>query len=391
MARHAVIMPKTGLYTDDVRLLEWFAVDGAEVTVGQPLFAFETDKVTSEVEAEAAGFLRRLRQPDDMVPIGGEVGVIASNREEYEALLAEPMPTPTPAALLAPSPATGPAPSPPRTSAAPGLIVSPRARALLAEHGLTVADVADMRGTGPGGRIIDGDVRAWLDARASLPRVAERIPLRGRRAAIASRMHQSLATAAQLTSILELDVSPIVSWRAAEGSGTSHAAIFVKLAALALNRHPILNARLAEKEIEVYGDVNVAFAVDTDDGVIAPVVRAADTLSLADVDARVRELAEKARAHSLEPSDVEGATFTVSSSGSYPVDITTAILNPPQAGILWVGRIKNRPVAVDGHVVVRPTAQACLTFDHRVLDGAPAAEFLGSLEQLVEAFPEGFS
>jgi pyruvate dehydrogenase E2 component (dihydrolipoamide acetyltransferase) len=385
MARHAVIMPKTGLYTDDVRLLEWFAEEGAEVTAGQPLFAFETDKVTSEVEADGSGFLRRLRQPDDMVPIGGEVGVIASTRDEYEVLLAEPAAAPA----LPPALAAGEAPPPPQAPTAPGLVVSPRARALLAEHDLTVADVADLRGTGPGGRIIDGDVRVWLDARASLPRVAERIPLRGRRAAIASRMHESLATAAQLTSILELDVSPIVAWRAREDSTGSHAAIFVKLAGLALRRHPILNARLTGKEIEVYGDVNVAFAVHTDDGVIAPVVRAADTLSLADVDARVRELAEKARTHSLEPSDVEGATFTVSSSGSYPVDITTAILNPPQAGILWVGRIKDGPVAVDGQVVVRPTAQACLTFDHRVLDGAPAAGFLGTLEQLVEAFPEG--
>ena len=200
-------------------------------------------------------------------------------------------------------------------------------------------------------------------------------------------MVESLQNAAQLTSVLELDVKPLVELRsrlnaagAAPRIGVT--AIVVKLVAAALREHPRLNARVTETEIELLEEINVAVAVDTRRRLVAPVVAGADRLSLEEINERIAELAARARDRSLAPDDLAGGTFTVSNGGIYPVDITTAILNPPQVGILWIGRIRDRPVVVgDGAIAVRPTMQACLTFDHRAVDGGPAAAFLATFER----------
>jgi pyruvate/2-oxoglutarate dehydrogenase complex dihydrolipoamide acyltransferase (E2) component len=145
---------------------------------------------------------------------------------------------------------------------------------------------------------------------------------------------------------------------------------------------------VTETDIELLTEINVAVAVDTPDGLVAPVVGAADKLSLGEINRRITDLAARARDGSLTPDDMTDGTFTVSNGGIYPVDITTAILNPPQSGILWIGRIRDRPIVVgDGAIAVRPTMQACLTFDHRAVDGGPAASFLATFEALVAALP----
>jgi pyruvate dehydrogenase E2 component (dihydrolipoamide acetyltransferase) len=419
-----VIMPKLGAYTEDVLLAQWLVEEGQEVEPGRAVLELETDKTTAEVEAESAGWVHRLVPAGESVPIGTTVALIAESREEYDALAAgsskedaaenghpflgyigqgggaavaqtavatasaEPRPTPTPR---------------PTRSGAP--LVSPRARTLLRQLGFALEDANEITGTGPGGRILDSDVTAWAAARGpvsqpALPAeqreltVTRTIPLRGRRGTIATRMVASLQTAAQLTSVLELDVKPLVELRAGlNESGASPrigvTSIVVKLAAAALREHPGLNARVTEREVELLEEINVAVAVDTDEGLMAPVVAGADRLSVEEINARITELATGARDRSLAPSDVDGATFTVSNGGIHPVDITTAILNPPQVGILWIGRIRDRPVVTrDGAIAVRPTLQACLTFDHRAIDGGPAAAFLATLERLVTALPE---
>jgi pyruvate/2-oxoglutarate dehydrogenase complex dihydrolipoamide acyltransferase (E2) component len=296
-----------------------------------------------------------------------------------------------------------PAAATPREGRQAGPLVAPRARALMKELGLSPEDVHEIEGTGPGGRILDRDVAAWAAARegAAAPRadadgltVTRTIPLRGRRKTIATRMVNSLQTAAQLTSVLELDVKPLVDLRSRLNEGRTEwkigvTAIVMKLVAAALREHPGLNARVTDTEIELLGEVNVAVAVDTEEGLVAPVVAGVDRLSIEQIDARIAELAARARERALDPGDLAGGTFTISNGGIYPVDITTAILNPPQVGILWIGRIKDRPVVVgDGAIAVRPTMQACLTFDHRAVDGGPAAAFLATLERLVAALPE---
>jgi pyruvate/2-oxoglutarate dehydrogenase complex dihydrolipoamide acyltransferase (E2) component len=404
VAVQPVIMPKLGAYTEDVVLTAWLLAEGAEVAAGVAVLEMETDKTTAEVEADVSGWLHRLLAEGATVPIGTTVGLIATTPDEYEALLHSG----TAAGGAAPyaetdEPGEGAEEderpvvrTPARDGAAP---ISPRARAILRSHDLTVDEVAGLVGSGPGGRVLDRDVQAWLDAHdaaASGPpsglTVRATVPLRGRRRTIAERMVASLQTAAQLTSVLELDVSPLVEFRnstgATGGRRVGVTAIVVKLVANALLEHPALNARVTEDAIEQLQEINVGVAVDTADGIVVPVVRGADALSVPEIDVRITDLAARARAGELVPDDLADGTFTVSNGGIHPVDITTAILNPPQVAILWIGRISDRPVAVDGAVLVRPTMQACLTFDHRAVDGGPAAVFLGMLQRLIAQLPE---
>jgi pyruvate dehydrogenase E2 component (dihydrolipoamide acetyltransferase) len=332
------------------------------------------------------------------------LGRIAATREEYELLVAaRPEPAGLPAAQSelfldyiratserAPTTPTSPSAARTRDRATPARKISPRARALIARAGLGADVVETIEATGPEGRLTDKDVQAFLDGAAAATvdaAVERRIPLRGKRRVIARRMVESLRTSAQLTSVLEIDVEDMVEWRSQREPRPSYTAIFVAIAARALRRHALLNSRLAGDEIELLRDVNIAFAVHTDDGVAAPVIRGADALPLAEIDLHVAELTERARAGTLTLADVEAATFTLSNSGSASVDITTAIIDPPQCAILWIGRIRERAVVRDGAVVARPTVQACLTYDHRIVDGVPAAEFLATIEEFARSFP----
>ena len=408
MAVQPVIMPKLGAYTEDVILTAWLVEEGARVEPGEVVFELETDKTTATVEAETAGWLHRLAVAGEKVPIGARVGLVAETKDEYHSIATAPrdddhhpflgyidQAAARSAALEAPVATELPARAPDR-----GLLVSPRARTLLSKLGFALEDARAIVGSGPGGRIVDRDVTAWADARsAAAPAapdgltVAGAIPLRGRRGTIATRMVASLQTAAQLTSVLELDVKPLFELRSRlnEAGATPRigiTSIVVKLVAAALRQHPILNTRVTDTDVELIAEINVAVAVDTPDGLVAPVVHGADLLTLEEVNAHITDLALRTRDGLLAPADVAGGTFTVSNGGIHPVDLTTAILNPPQCGILWIGRIRDRPVVVaDGTIAVRPTVQACLTFDHRAVDGGPAAAFLATLAGLVADLP----
>ena len=433
MTVHSVILPKMGVFLEDVLLTEWLKPEGAAVAKGDALLTFETDKVTTEVESDHDGWLHRLASEGAKLPIGTEVGLVLTTREEYEARAtggapstsphaAEPEPQSSPQWIADDSSLAGhpflsyidqggpttsglapPSPSPPvqAVAASPGGVraraqgplLSPRARQLAKELELTPDELARITSTRADRRITDKSIRAFVESRGPVTtdkNVRSRIPFRGRREVIARRMHQSLANTAQLTSVLEADVSTIVDWRAhakaVEQSAPSYTAIFALLVARTLRDHSILNSRLETDEILLLREINLGIAVDTDAGLIVPVVHAADELTLAELDKRLTELAERARTNALTREELEGGTFTISNSGVYPVDITTGILNYPQTGLLWMGRIRDRVIARDGLAVVRPTVQLCLTFDHRVVDGAPAAAFLADLVQATESF-----
>jgi pyruvate dehydrogenase E2 component (dihydrolipoamide acetyltransferase) len=424
MAVQPVIMPKLGAYTEDVLLSTWLVEEGARVEPGEIVFELETDKTTATVQADTTGWLHRLASAGEKVPIGARVGLIADTKDEYDSIAMAPCDALQAtgadpgnaeanhpflsyigqAAGRRPAPEAGAETELSGGTPSQGPLVSPRARALLSKLGFSLEDAHEIVGSGPGGRIVDRDVAAWADARSghapAAPiaaggelTVAGTIPLRGRRGTIATRMVASLQTAAQLTSVLELDVKPLVESRSRlnEAGATPRigiTSIVVKLVAAALREHPILNTRVTETDVELIAEINVAVAVDTPDGLVAPVVHGADLLTLEEVNARITDLALRTRAGSLAPADVVGGTFTVSNGGVYPVDLTTAILDPPQCGILWIGRIRDRPVVVaDGTIAVRPTVQACLTFDHRAIDGGPAAAFLATLAGLVADLP----
>ncbi len=392
-----VVLPKQGMTMEEGTLERWLAADGASVTVGQPLFEMSTEKIESEIEADATGTVVHLVAEGTTVPAGSVIGVILAPGEEltgdYAAVrraYEQGAPT-TPAAAKAPA-------EPTATRQGSGAFVpaSPLARRLAAQHGV---DLSSVRGSGPGGRIVKEDVEAAIAERgggrepaaATGETQARVIPFRGMRRAIAERMTQSLREMAQVTLITEADVTDVERlcrdlsrrWRAERVVVTPAHAV-VRAVALALRDHPRLNATLAGDDIRLNPSINVGFAVALDDGLIAPVVRDADRSTLKDIARVTEELAARARGGRLGPDDVTGGTFTVTSLALYDVDAFTPIVNPGQTAILGLGRIRDAAAFEGERVVKRRSMTLSLTFDHRVVDGAPAAQFLRRVRQLLE-------
>lgn len=374
-----VIMPKFGLTMQEGRIQQWFKAEGEPVAVGDKLFEVETEKVLYEVEATVAGTLARILHPiEAVVPCAGVVAVIALPGEDPVAVAAAPReaaaaPTPPTAAVAsaAPGPPTGGAPA------------TPAARKLAREKGVDLARVA---GTGPGGRITREDVEAALTGgQQPAPGSGHGEPLRGMRKTIADRMLSSLQTTAQLTITTEADVGALVARRQrlqAEHPLT-YTDLLTEAVARALREHPRLNATTDGERVSVHDVVHLGVAIALDDGLVVGVIRAADRQPLHALAAAARGLAERARAGTLGLDDVTGGTFTITNLGAYGVDAFTPILHTPQVAILGVGRIVEKPVVRDGQIVIRPTMVLSLTFDHRIIDGAPAARFLQRVVELL--------
>lgn len=282
------------------------------------------------------------------------------------------------------------APAPAATKAAPA---SPVAKRMAREHNV---DLALITGTGEGGRITEKDVLAFVEAQQAkaapsqeppaLPQ-AEVIPLSGARGTIARRMHDSLQSMAQLTLHTEADVTELIALRESLKAQMplTYTDLIVRACALALRQHPRLNATLEGETIRLLPQINIGLAVALDDGLIVPVISNTDQQSLADLaQARVR-LAEKARAGQLSKEEISGGTFTVTNLGGYEIDAFTPIINPPEAAILGVGRIVEKVVIFQGKIAQRAIITLSLTFDHRLVDGAPAAAFLQTIKKLLEA------
>ena len=274
--------------------------------------------------------------------------------------------------------------------------VTPAARKLAAEHNI---DTTSLTGTGPGGRITREDVQQAIDAAAQAPAEVsspaqeqaqeqaqdQSVPLRGMRKVIAERMHKSLTDTAQLTITTEVDVTQLIERReeVRRQFNTTYNDFIIQACAHALLQHPRMNASLEGDAIQLHGAVHVGFAVALDEGLIVPVVHDADKKPLKTIAQEARALAEKARAGRLKLEEVSGGTFTVSNLGMAGVDAFTPILNSPQTGILGVGRIVDKPVIYQGEIARRSMLVLSLTFDHRVIDGAPAGAFLGSVADLL--------
>ena len=266
--------------------------------------------------------------------------------------------------------------------------VTPAARKLAKEHSI---DLALMTGTGPRGRITREDVQKIIDSggqvapSAAAPAAAQDIPLRGMRKVIAERMHQSLQGSAQLTITTEVDVTQLIDRRqeVRQDFNATYTDFIVQACAHALKQHPRMNASLEGNTIHLNNHIHVGLAVALDEGLIVPVVRDTDKKSLRDIAEEAKTLAEKARASQLKLEEVSGGTFTVSNLGMYGVDSFTPIINAPQSGILGVGRIVEKPVIYRGEVTRRSMLVLSLTFDHRVIDGAPAGAFLQTVADLL--------
>ncbi|WP_089936493.1 dihydrolipoamide acetyltransferase family protein [Candidatus Entotheonella palauensis] len=280
--------------------------------------------------------------------------------------------------------------------------MSPIARKLAQEYGI---DAATVTGTGPGGRVTKDDILQVVEASktAAAPAVAaelqaETIPLTGIRGRVAERMYESWNTIPRVTEVMHVDMSATVAFREAMlsqweqqfGVRISLNDLITKAVAVALGRHPRLNATMGEREVRVHDQVNIGVAVNLDEGLIVPVVRQVDQKDLGQIARESRELAERARSGRLQLDDLSDGTFTITNLGTTGIDLFTPIINPPQVAILGVGMVQRRPVVVGDALAIRPSAYLCLVFDHRAVDGVPAARFLQELQQLL-AKPQDYA
>jgi len=383
-------VPQLGLTMETGTILQWLVAEGAAVEKGQPVVLIQTDKVEYEVEAPVAGTLLKIAATEGAeLPVGSVMGVLGQPGEDVTALLGAPpapaTPTPAPAAAAA-----GPAPS----AAAPAggrIKASPVAKKLAQEHGL---DLATLAGTGPDGRIVREDVERAIAAKGQTarPATADAIPLSGIRKVIFDRMGQSAREAARVTLFAEADVTALSRLRQAKGAAweqrfgvkPSYSDLLHLAVARALRAAPRINCRLEGQSIRVLPAIHLGFAVDLGEGLVAVVIRDADRKGLGELTQAARALTARARAGTLAPDDLAEGTFTVTNLGGYGVAHFTPIINQPQAGILGVGKIREGVVVKEGGLHVRSLLPLSLAFDHRLLDGAPAAKFLATLIELLE-------
>ncbi|HEU4369964.1 MAG TPA: dihydrolipoamide acetyltransferase family protein [Methylomirabilota bacterium] len=425
-----VIMPALELAQETGKILKWLRRPGDSVSKGEPIVEIETDKVTVEIEAPVSGVLREVSaHPGDVVPVGktialifapGEAGAEApeSAVEAVRRTGAAAMPSVPPAVKASPlarklaeqhgvdiaavksasgrvekadvlahvesrkGPAGNGAPA--RLAAA-----SPKARRLAAERGV---DLGVVPGSGPGGAVLAADVPAGTSPTSAARRVAAAgvvAPGVGNVWRImAERMTASWTTAPHFYLVREVNVSRLVNWRerASKQTGVriTYTDLLVRLVAAALVQHPRVNVSWRDGAIDQNAEINIGLAVAIEDGLVVPVLHRADALSLAEIATRREDLVNRAQAGKLRPVDIQGGGFTISNLGMYGVDAFNAIVNPPQAAILAVGRMADRVVAVNGQPAVQPTMVLTLSCDHRALDGARGAQFLGALADLIE-------
>jgi pyruvate dehydrogenase E2 component (dihydrolipoamide acetyltransferase) len=443
-----VLVPPLGQTVDTVVLVTWYKNEGETVSQGDPLFAIETDKATLDVEAPASGVLRQVTaQPGDVVKALDAIALIAA-ADDAQPLPARPDPAPSrvggtkPHALVPSIGIGGTRPG----RAAPGpqprggrIFISPRARRLIEERNIPLAA---LQATGPEGAIVERDVRSYLDTQsvpaitpvarrmaeeagldwhglsgsgpggritrddvaqalkmtqavseAVLPpsadnEVIEAIPVRSVRAVIAERMTRSVTTTAHVTLTAEADATALVELRhklIQDGVNVSYNDLFLYILGRALREHPQLNASLEGDSIKLWRRIHIGLAVDTDRGLLVPVVRDVNRKGLVELGQDTQVLIDRAQTGQCMPDELSGGTFTLTNLGMFGIDAFTPIINLPECAVLGVGRIKRQPVMIGDHVVGRQMVWLSLTFDHRLVDGGPAARFLQRVVELVES------
>jgi pyruvate dehydrogenase E2 component (dihydrolipoamide acetyltransferase) len=373
-----ITIPRLGWNMEEGVFVGWLKRHGESVSPGDALFTLEGEKATEDIECLDKGILRIA--PDgpaagDKVAVGAVIGYVAEANEEWSARSAGAIQTenvPTGSGNI-----TAPAERAPHHDPA----ASPRARRIARELGV---DWKQVQGGGRTGRIRERDVRA---ATSQTPTPSAISPLRK---TIAERMTASLRSTAPVTLTTTVDVSNLVNLRGQfKASGDSivpsYTDFLVKLVAAALQKHPLLSAQWKDNEITPARSLDVGIAVDTEAGLFVPVVRDVPSLSIRQVAACTRDLAERARAAKLQSSEMQDGVFTITNLGAFGVDAFTPIINFPQCAILGVGRIQRRPVASGDKVLLCDQVTLSLTFDHRIVDGAPAARFLQTLSQMLES------
>ena len=386
--KHSVVAPSVGESITEVSILKWAKSNGQAVKPGDLLLEIESDKATVEIVAEHAGALTILKPAGERIPIGEKIGEIDDAVQGTAGASA-----PSAKAAAAPATATRPvsAPTHAPTSAMP---LSPAVRKGVIEKGLDPNTIA---GTGKGGRLTKGDL---LGAKRTSPLTQSqpdrpgdrRVPMTMLRQRIAERLVQAQQEAAILTTFNEVDMSAVNelrnkhkdAFKAKNGVPLSYMSFFAKGCIEALKLIPEVNATIDGTDTVYHDYYDLGIAVGTDRGLVVPVIRGVDKMSVVDFEKSLAAMAVKARDGKLGINDMQGGTFTISNGGTYGSLMSTPILNPPQSGILGMHKIMDRPIAVDGKVVIRPMMYLALSYDHRLIDGKGAVTFLVHLKDFLE-------
>ena len=401
-----IIIPKLGLTMESAKLVRWEFSSGDEVKEGETLLVIETDKVSFEVTAPADGIIHPIALEGSTCEVEETVGYLAGDREEYEQLIKRqpPIVAEMPPQVEAVEP--GPVPSQPPNVAVSvesrGRIkASPLARSMAAEHGL---DLGAITGSGPNGRIVKADILLALEGgmvapekrAARLPdtvadsitkEALERIPIQGVRRIIFDNMYQSLSQSAQLTLHTEACAESLVALRErlrGKDQGVSYNAILMKITAAALRLHPKINVSVDGDTIHVWRQIHMGLAMEANDALIVPVVRNPDLKTISEINHDIVDLINKTRENKLSPDDLTNGTFTISNLGFADIDFFTPIIRPPESAILGVGRIVRKPVVKNEAIVPEQRIGLSLTFDHRIIDGAPGARFQKTVKDMIE-------
>jgi len=373
---HEIVMPRLSETTDEGVLVTWFVEPGSAVREGDLVAEVQVEKAAAEVRSPAAGRVGTLlAEPGGVVRQGDRLTTIETGDAD----------SPTMAEGARQSDELGP-PLRESSAAPPSVVASPAAKRLARELGV---DIATVSGTGPGGRIQEADIRAAAESDGPPAAESQAQPLSSRRRIIADRLRSGLATTAQLTLTAEADVTDLAA-RLAGGDPssarrTTWTDVAVRASAIALREHPRLAARLTPDGLVAAASIDIGVAVALDEALIVPVVRDPASKTMDAIGRDVADLAERARTGRLEVVETQGGCFTVTNLGASRIDAFTPLLNPPQTAILGLGRARLRPAVVDGAIVPRMLLVLSLTFDHQVVDGAPAAAFLGTIVELLES------
>jgi pyruvate dehydrogenase E2 component (dihydrolipoamide acetyltransferase) len=377
----SVVMPALEMAQETGKLISWLKKEGDTVAKGEPLLEIETDKAVMEIESPADGILAGIKiHAGTEVPVGQTIAWIVRPGEippADEVAVESGRKTTAASAAATTSPANQSASS--AQPASRSAKISPKARRLATERGINLADV---RGSGADGEILASDILAAAESKPAAVDTASPISR-----LMAERTTQSWTTVPHFFVVREVEARALNEARQKLGPGIeksrqvklTHTDLLAALVARVLQKHPRMNASWTAEAVRLNAEINIGLAMAVNDGVVAPVIRNADKIELAEIAVQRRNLAERARSAKLRPADIAGGTFTISNLGMYGVDAFTAIIIPPQAAILAVGAIADRVVPVDGHPAISPMMTLTLSTDHRVADGARAAEFLRDL------------
>jgi len=412
-----IVVPELGESVVEARVAKWLKKEGDRVEVGEPVVELETEKIDLEVNAERGGVLTSIKHDvGDDVKIGELLAVLD---DSAGATAAAPSgngsraPEAAPSAKSQPATPAPPAPLAPSASPAPETRATPTARRIAEDHDVNLSSI---QGSGAAGRVMKQDVQNAISpspaarpapaAPAPATRIAppaakpaardgrpeERQRMSKRRATIARRLVEAQHNAAMLTTFNEIDMSAMMALRERRkeafqkqhGVGLGIASFFVKAAVAALRAFPLLNAEIQGDEIVMKRYYDIGMAVGAEGGLVVPVLRDADRMSFAELEHAIRDFAKRAADGTLTLEDLAGGTFTITNGGVFGSLMSTPILNPPQVGILGLHKIQERPVAVNGQVAVRPMMYVALSYDHRIVDGREAVQFLVKVKEFIE-------